>query len=351
MENKSSLYYILVIIFLCKSCVKPSLLEQFNTIEHIEHQTIRLVNDEIYHTVYQFISDSNYLIAHDRDMDSYFSLTDLEKNEIIARFGRRGMGPGEVNNPPSEIVPLNHNEFCFWDYNLRTLFTINYNNPENDLSAYKAFTIPNKELNILNLVPLKNEKYVGIGLFDEGRYLLLDSQGRGISYNYDYPQFDGDETFSNAHKAIAFQGHLRQKPDGNRFYFACTKSEILEIFSLDNNKITKIAEYHGEYAQFVPETFGNNSIATATKKESKVRFVSTDCTDEYIYLLYSGRIIADGHYQAYLASTILVFDWDGKPVKRYNLDKNIRCITINQYNNKIYGYDQESEQLVSFDLK
>ena len=69
----------------------------------------------------------------------------------------------------------------------------------------------------MRVLPIADRKYVALGGFDDGRYLLLDENGHEISCYFDYPNFEGDEHFTNYHKAFAFRGNLMRRPDGKDF--------------------------------------------------------------------------------------------------------------------------------------
>ncbi|HBG41549.1 MAG TPA: hypothetical protein DDW85_09065 [Porphyromonadaceae bacterium] len=204
---------------------------------------------------------------------------------------------------------------------------------------------------MINIVPLISGKYVALGLFENGRYLLLDNAGKEISYNFDYPKFEGEESFTNAHKAMAFQGKIMNRPDGRRFFFACSNSELFQIFQIKNNKIGSIYDFQGEFATFVPEGDGHQKIAAGVSRDSKTKFIDAYCTQKYIYLLYSNRLIRENINKAFYANIILVYDWNGKAIKRYNLDIDVNNIAVNEDDNMIYASDNESfTSMVKFEI-
>ncbi len=62
-------------------------------------------------------------------------------------------------------------------------------------------------------------------------------------------------------------------------------------------------------------------------------------------------MIGSNIYDAYLANKIIVFDWDGNPIKILNLDTEVSNITIDENDRVIYAYSNEMEQLIKFKLE
>ena len=68
-----------------------------------------------------------------------------------------------------------------------------------------------------------------------------------------------------------------------------------------------------------------------------------------MFVLFNGKFVNKPGYNL-LAKDILVFDWEGNPVRRYSLDKGIMRITVDSHNRKIYGISDSPEyHIVEFD--
>jgi len=74
-------------------------------------------------------------------------------------------------------------------------------------------------------------------------------------------------------------------------------------------------------------------------------------TNEYIYVLYDGREYDVENPSRYLRDKLLVFDWNGKPVKYYQLSEGIFHFDIDEENGILYGITDYPEfHIVSFSL-
>ncbi|SFL52127.1 TolB-like 6-blade propeller-like [Porphyromonadaceae bacterium KH3CP3RA] len=344
-----SLVLCLFISLSCKENEKK-IINNFNEIENVSHTPVKLDNDSFFSKVWKIYYVNDKLITYDVDNEFLFSITDLNKKVMLSKFGKLGQGPDEISGMVTTTSIVNKNTISFFEPNKSILYTINFENPTN-LLLTEELSVKGIDM-IMTLTPLSSDLFVATGIFEQGRFLLLDKAGKVISYNFDYPTFTNEEIFTHAHKAMAFQGKLAVRPDGKRFFFACEDSEVFEIIEItQNNNLNKIFEFHGELGNFKPEGDGRNSIAAAISRNSKKKFIDSYCTQDYIYLLYSNKVIGDNIYDAYLANTVLVFDWDGNPVKLLNLDTTVSNIAINENDRYMYAYSNDTEQLIRFTLE
>jgi hypothetical protein len=337
----------LFIFFSCKEN-KKNILDNFNRIENISHTPIKLADTSYFSQVWKIYIVNNKLIAYDVDHTFLFSVTDLDKKVMVSKFGKLGQGPDEILGTVTTTSIVDKNTISFFEPNKSILYTIDYEDLTDPLLT-EVLSVKGK--NIITLTPISSELFIATGLFEQGRYMLLDKSGKILSYHFDYPPFPNDEIFTNAHKALAFQGDLAVRPDGKRFFFACEDSEVFEIVEITrNNNLNKIYEFYGELGNYKPEGDGKNSISAALSRHSKTKFIDSYCTQDYIYLLYANKVIGDNIYDAYLANTILVFDWDGNAVKLLNLDTVVSNIAIDENDRYLYAYCNDTEQLIRFKL-
>lgn len=338
------------LIFISCEENKKNIIDNFNTIENINHIPIELTGDSFFSKVWKIHYVDNRLIAYDVDNTFLFSVTDLDNKMMLAKFGKLGQGPGEILGMVTTTSMVNKNTISFFEPNKSILYTINYEDLSNPLLT-EILSVKGIDL-IMTLTPLSSDLFIATGIFEQGRYMLLDKSGKVISYNFDYPTLSNDEIFTNAHKAMSFQGELAVRPDGKRFFSVCEDSEVFEIIEItQNNTLNKLFEFHGELGNFKPDGDGINSISAAVSRNSKMKFIDSYCTQEYIYLLYSNRVIGDNLYKAYLANTVLIFDWNGNTIKLLNLDTDVSKIAIDGNNRYMYAYSNDTEQLVAFSLE
>lgn len=320
----------------------------FKSEKKIQHTAVELANSEFLSMVFKLELTGNDLIVFDYDIEKYFSIININDNSLYARFGNIGQGPNELLVSPIQLAVLNDSIMTVFNFNQNSLFYINY---KDDFLPKKKLEFDRSDM-VIAVIPISSQRYIALGAFEEGRYLLLDENGKKLSFNFDYPSTkDRAELPTPMHKFLAFQGTLMRKPSGSSFFFVCNDSEVFEIIEVDDeDKLEKVFSYHGEIKHYVPGGDGYNKVSVATKRESKKFFVDVTCSDNYIYVLYSNKVIGDDSVIANRSNNVLVFNWKGNPITSLLLDIEVDHIAIDENDSYLYAYSKKTEQLVKFEL-
>jgi hypothetical protein len=73
-------------------------------------------------------------------------------------------------------------------------------------------------------------------------------------------------------------------------------------------------------------------------------FVDVACTEDYVYTIYAGKNAEEhGSTDAFQGSHLLVYDWDGNPVRQYLLEKPLRSLGYDEASKTIYGISYDPE--------
>jgi hypothetical protein len=347
----NKLIFLAAFVMLC-SCKEKSndYLERFTVNKYIVHQKMHLNQGSFFSNVYALEFSENNLIVYDVDNKNFFTLLDLKNNTIVSKFVEKGQGPNEIIGMPTPATLLNNANLFFFDRSKRAVFNVNFSNNKTPIVIQCKNYRTNQS--IVSILPLLSGKFVSIGLFEKGRYLVQDSLGNELSYNFSYPVQSNEEQMSNRHKALAFQGDFKRKPTGDKIVFAASTSELIEILKIDSSgEMNMIFQWHGNIGKYTPYGDGKKHTSAAISSDSKVVFVRVNTTNKYIYLLYSGKIIKNNIANAYKGKSIFVIDWDGNPVARYNLDIDVSCIAVSDDDKTLYAIaEQEDTNLVKFKL-
>lgn len=294
---------------------------------------------------------NNKIVAFDLDEQTFLSITDLDIQMIVSRFCQKGQGPNELIGWPMNITKIGDDKIRFFVGNNYRYFDADIQTPSNPkIVSNNVFSFNKGTLSAISLI---NGYSLVLGGIQKGQYSLIDSMGKQLSVFSEYPQFVGDEKFTNYHKQMAFQGDLIRHSNGNRVCFTGRTSEIIDIIEFNPTKkeLSKIFSWQGELGKFVPEGDGMKVFAAAIKRESKVTFLSSGATEKFIYLLYSGRVIGQQIDNAFNGNTVFVLDWEGNPLARYNLDIDVKCITVSDDDKTLYAIaEHDDTKLVKFKL-
>ena len=269
------------------------------------------------------------------------SIQNKEKIECL----RIGRGPGEVSHIGG--IQEYAGDIYAFDVNLKTLYSIDI--AESIAAGEQKFA---ESLNLRkNDKPhdFLNEPYslfkfkdglIATGIFQNGIWFgSIDENGNIIS---GIPLVDFESTKElSATERSAFQlsSYISVCPDGSRGVCAMLYCGAFSIFDISGNilheKMRKI------YYEPKVISMSGEMISPAHDGEETKGFFSAESTEDLIYLLYSGRTWNE-YSDAYSeCSHLLVYDWDGNPVRRYELEKTINSIYLHE--GRIYGTSMHPE--------
>lgn len=346
--RKAAVLLLLAVIVSACNNPRTSIISLFTSEKVIDHHTvIELADDEFLGFVFSMSLANNSLIVRERDRSEFYSIIDIRDN-TVRRFGTRGQGPNELIFPTCFSI-LNDSIATFSDVSLSALFEVNYTG---DLLPRRILEF-NRDYQIRSIIPVSATRYIALGNFEEGRYLLMDETGRKLSFHFNFPTpRAGTNLATPMLQFLAFQGSLIRRPSGYAFFFAGRTSEILEIIEVDkDDNLKKIFSFHGEMAHLVTSGDGRTSGSVGIRQNSKKRFVSASATDNYIYLLYSGKEIRDYLCNAVRSNRLLVLDWQGNPVTKLLLDIEVNQIAVSENDEYLFAYANDLGKLVRFELR
>jgi hypothetical protein len=177
------------------------------------------------------------------------------------------------------------------------------------------------------------------------RFQIFDSKGNTVDtcLHYQKPEIYQnmpDHTYSTGHP-----GWYSVHPDNNKFVFASCFGCRFQIFDFVNNTIQPKVDLF-----FWDPVLKEKDGVCILDRQSKIGFQNIDSNQQFIYTLYSGKTKAD-YLDELTAFHLLVFDWNGKPVKRYLLDTPLSSFCMNEAGTKLYGVAFMPETtIVQYDL-
>jgi hypothetical protein len=135
--------------------------------------------------------------------------------------------------------------------------------------------------------------------------------------------------------------------DFTQYYYGISKHPYQERFASSYNKydVIQITDSVGN-STF---TIGPEKISYKDIKNEYVTYSWTYTSEDYIFAAYQGEEFTPQLTTAF--NKIHVFDWNGKPIARFNLDIPVLNFTIDMGSNLIYALaDNENRDFVIFEL-
>lgn len=284
----------------------------------------------------------SFLLLKNSDVERFFHVYNIKTQKKVGERIPFGIGPKEMLDPM--WIFISEDTLGVLDRNKRIMDIY----PDHRLLISDTVSpmrrISFKEL-LVNPVCLPG---VGILSFtfqsEEHKFVLFDLEGNRLSYFGDYPNAYKNSTVYE--KSIAFAGDIAVKPDGGRWVMSHKAMDMIEIY--DSN-LTLLNRIQGPDGIFPKIKEANGRIHR--EGVSKEGYFFPVVTDECIYVLYDGREYDVENPSRYLRDKLLVFDWNGKPVKYYQLSEGIFHFDIDEENGILYGITDYPEfHVVSFSL-
>ena len=343
--KKATIFLLLILLII--SCKRnKSETDVFTDVTKLYHQKLFENEELIFRNgeMLYFNIDSSLIIQSFKS-DSLLIKIDL-KDKKTSHFIPLGSGPNEFVDIHL-CQKISDSTLLFMDNNSSQLIQLNI------ITGTVDQDIAYKNSRCLRMVKLNNH-YFSTGIFEEGMFGIWNDSDF-MTYVVDYPE-DKMDNKNEASKGLAYQGKLLVNEELNRLFFCSSLFSYFELFEISPN-ITTInsvrKSYIGEY-NYVPSD-DKNIVFARPYKNNREGYIDAVATNSRIYLLHSGRSIEDlgieSREETRLANQILVYDWEGTPLLKYETDVDLKNICINDTENIIYAiaYDPDP-QIVFFEL-
>ena len=290
---------------------------------------------------------NNQLIVSDPD-EFHFKIFNLDNSNSLRRFGKIGEGPCEIIFPTTiQKIGTESNTIGLygrknWKYQEVDIKV------DSDIAIDSCFNQTSKSFNFnyQKLLKIGDSTFFGIGIFDLKFALAKVNSNEVEVLDIPYPFTDGNAQLGNI--PMSQQGDLILKPSGDKILCTTKYAPYFEILNINGDTEIKSSYVFEGWA---PETKPNDdekSISANLNQENKFGFISSSVTNNYIYLLFSGK---DFSVDPYLSEIVLVYDWEGNKIKRLNLDHEVEFITVSSDDDFLISYhDDGKPNLTRYEL-
>lgn len=273
-----------------------------------------------------------------------FQLLDY-KRQNIKDYGDWGQGPDELLFPVS-LFASGDNTMTFWDINKRKYSAMQITDGDTVIRFNHLFE--NRDsLFHFEVLPVANNRFVATGIYKDYRLVLLDSNGCFSKGFGQCPFRDEEESrVSGMIRSEIYQGKIAVNPSGTKLVHALLHADILSFYEISGSGDLQLKS---EQINAYPD-YQYNSAAMSIS--SPVYYLDVCATGRYVYALYSGRNYKDHKEKAVVGKTVKVYDWNGKIVKKINLDTDVKVMCVSSDDRKIYAIAHHPDPvLVSFTLE
>ncbi len=343
-----TIYFILLVLISCKKDTKLTLIQADIIFDRFpeEHNVYFKKIVEYKHGVpaQLFVIDSNLIIFNmDKHNKYFFTNYSLKDKKISNKYLMRGRGPGESLGAFCSGIINKH----LWVYDpiLKKILVANVKNLFTS-KIVKFIQYP-VHVDYYMIDFIDTSQFLAIGdIKSYSKFQIVDLYSKKSSIEIG--------TFKNVPENIpidgfkdAYQAFILTNQDEKRTVLAYRFTDIIEIYDMKKNR--KLVSLQGEEKIDIDLKIKKRGVTNYFLKDEKTKktFVGYASTSKYIYLAYSGQTRSDTWSYA---KTIYVFDWNGNPVQKINLDDYIFTFTVSNDNHKIYAFTPTNSYLVESKL-
>ena len=313
-------------------------LEVINTVGLEEYEVFRPSNVVKVGTDYYIRDSSNPLSVKLLNPSTGYIKTIVSK----------GSGPEELNS--IDRIMLKDSLVVVFDHTRRKLYRLRDGNNEHggivELRQYSEDIRP-------FIVDIHNDMMLASGMLEDSWVNLYNSMESSV-LSLEFPAFEETSNLDNIQKSILFMStFVNFKPDGKAFALATLNEGVFAIYKENpNDGWQNVIEWMYFPPKFKELDVKKTGTPLAYTRENVIAFYGLACTDEYIYALYSGKEVGNGSMDAYLCQHVLVYDWEGNPVKHYLLDIPLYSMGVDEKAGILYGIGYDPEGcIIEYKLK
>ena len=274
--------------------------------------------------------------------DKMFQVLDYPRKKVV-EVGNVGQGPDDFLLSFG-LSSKKGNTFSANDVN-RCRFSTVHLNTEDD-SWWVEHHLKFESFSHIYIKPIANNRYVATGIYDDCHLMLLDEKGTTLKGFGEWPYQDEQEKkVSGQIRASVYQGKLEVSPSGDKLVFAVMSGDIIYFYRvLPDGDLELVSKQENAYAHYDYTSGAHDGTAPE-------HYIDACTTEDYVYTLYSGRSLKEYGLKCFQSNLIHVYDWEGKLVKKLQLDIDVQQIAVTKDNRKIYAIaDLPDPVLVVFEL-
>lgn len=284
--------------------------------------------------------DSCFIFGNIRS-ENHISILNKQTHKVI-NTAYVGHGPNELIQFIS--VKNNDNKYIFADRVRGRVFELDF---DEEYSRNLIFQFSDSINRFFSLIKFDSNSYIGTGMFEAGRFLLYNGDDNTYYHLGEYPQNEDIRQLNSYQKAALFAGtFIGVHPKGNKLISAY--KGLLDFYSITSNKkLLNIASKYYHFPLFgIPDN--NSGLVIASRRENITGFLSLSYNALYVYLLYSNTSFLEKLDDTFSSNIVLVFDWNGNPIKKYDLDNNLLSIDID--GDTLWGVSADHSHLYKYEL-
>jgi len=351
--NKIFIILSLSVLWACSNQKEVSIVDSFKTTQPLVHKVLEIENvaNELLDPYSLAVSGNIINVCNPRS-PKIFATIDIAKKRVIKHWGTMGQGPNEFMGLIDMYNNYSETGLNIWHGWTQELYFFSQSNLESDSTYYQIIPtglsktnaeIPKKSEFAYTLVQLDTLLFFTTGGSNNTLFTLFDlknNESKGVGA---FPAKDDINSQMPAwQRKIAYNGRIRYNSSLKKLIYMAWDCEMFEIYNVNGTNVelamgnyTTIPRYRND-----SKNSGGTDIFVEFLGNGKGRNRRLAISDENIFILYQdyekAGIFKPTDYNN-RANMVLVFDWDGNPVKLYMLDCFVEWVDYDKSTNRLYA--------------
>ena len=196
-----------------------------------------------------------------------------------------------------------------------------------DSEKYSKLAVPASN-DIIDIVPIDDRELLVTlsGYKTKELFGILDSDnGMLTELSLKFPGISDSEVKASIISTV-YNGMIAKRYGSPHYVYSTRDGNCVFIFKIENGKVKDFKEIFNIYPKYEISPDGENASFT---REGLMGYKPT-ASANYFYLLHREDEKPGGN-------EIFVFDWNGKPIRKIVLDRNVYLIDVSRDDSIIYG--------------
>ncbi len=345
--TKYCCFLMLIALSACKG--NQSTKNQITYVKNIT--TTTLLGDSIpmnnIYEAHKLIALDTLLIITSFNGDYFFHIYNINTFKLIKEFGKKGRGPDEFITPRITMQRLDNNldgsDLLIFDEGRKTISSINI--PDillNKENGIKTKILPNQMMIVSDIIFMNDSIafYTPSGDANLGRFSIYHFSTAERTFTPYLPDL-GFKVHANNLYPIYATSSACVNESKNRFVAIPVLLGELDFFDLSGSYIKstiieRVKEIkNAKYEKMIFQTPGVGYYITDLQS-----------VNDKIYALFTIKKFPNLKNKS--ISEIYVFDWDGNPIEKFVLDREINSFTYDSINNRVIGYSSNNNEYPIF---
>lgn len=285
--------------------------------------------------------NNEYLVIMSQLDEGVLKVFSLPEISYLYSWGRAGRGPDELSGTSLQFLQSRDRQIILLNP-LATSANLRYFSVT-DTAIYfdsEEEIYLNSNIATGSLMRISDELYVAhLGLRTDAENEYISLQPGSIESTFTFGTYPVS-SLEGSDKFMEFSKYSAARPDGSKLVSFYTFYNEFAIFDTDGSELVRVE-------------ITDQTLPGLTGSENGFAYTGyVAATDQYIWRL-APNITEEGLFSSpdQFTPVLEIWDWEGRPVHRYSLDKPVFHFAVSEDNSSIYSFSPfEPSELYIFDI-